>query len=154
MIISGQALWLQTRRIQGYRGLSVNGPDDHTALSDSTGSHARFYKVPHQHSQRAHALFVHAEGAEGAGKDVEEDGDGEVPQGRPAKGRKARQGGSCDPSATLEAFEALNVKKFDLAFAVDPLFHKTSALFDAGGARGMPACFAVRHDKHQTVLLL
>jgi hypothetical protein len=32
--------------------------------------------------------------------------------------------------------EALNVKKFDLAFTVDPLFHKTSAQFDEGGARG------------------
>ena len=39
--------------------------------------------------------------------------------------------------ATLESsLEALNVKKFDLAFAVDPLFHKTSAQFDEGGARG------------------
>lgn len=28
------------------------------------------------------------------------------------------------------------MKKFDLAFAVDPLFHKTSAQFDEGGARG------------------
>ena len=28
------------------------------------------------------------------------------------------------------------MKKFDLAFAVDPLFHKTSAQFDAGGASG------------------
>ena len=43
-----------------------------------------------------------------------------------------------NPSSTLEAsFDALNVKKFDLAFAVDPLFHKTSAQFDEGGARGM-----------------
>ncbi len=40
--------------------------------------------------------------------------------------------------ATLESsLEALNVKKFDLAFAVDPLFHKTSAQFDEGGARGV-----------------
>lgn len=42
-----------------------------------------------------------------------------------------------NPDATLEAsLEALNVKKFDLAFAVDPLFHKTSQQFDEGGARG------------------
>ncbi len=32
--------------------------------------------------------------------------------------------------------ENLNVKKFDLTFAVDPLFHKTSAQFDEGGAKG------------------
>lgn len=35
------------------------------------------------------------------------------------------------------SLEALNVKKFDLAFAVDPLFHKTSAQFDEGGAKGL-----------------
>lgn len=31
----------------------------------------------------------------------------------------------------------LNVKKFDLGFDVDPLFHKTSASFDEGGASGL-----------------
>lgn len=44
---------------------------------------------------------------------------------------------AADPSATLEAnIDNLNVKKFDLTFAVDPLFHKTSAQFDEGGAKG------------------
>ncbi|KAK9819705.1 hypothetical protein WJX72_001485 [[Myrmecia] bisecta] len=43
-----------------------------------------------------------------------------------------------NPSSTLEpSFAALNVKKFDLAFAVDPLFKKTSAQFDEGGAKGL-----------------
>ncbi|KAK0600752.1 hypothetical protein LWI29_018095 [Acer saccharum] len=42
------------------------------------------------------------------------------------------------PLLTLESsFEALNVKKFDVAFAVDPLYHQTSAQFDEGGARGL-----------------
>eukprot|EP00850_Spirogloea_muscicola_P011799 SM000074S21709 [mRNA] locus=s74:574058:577848:+ [translate_table: standard] len=41
------------------------------------------------------------------------------------------------PSATLEPPEALNVKKYDLAFSVDPLFHQTQAQFDEGGARGL-----------------
>ena len=42
-----------------------------------------------------------------------------------------------NPSSTLEpSFESLNVKKFDIAFTVDPLFHKTSAQFDEGGASG------------------
>lgn len=46
-----------------------------------------------------------------------------------------------DPSSTLEPnIEALNVKKFDLTFAVDPLFHKTSAQFDEGGAKGRGKC--------------
>lgn len=39
---------------------------------------------------------------------------------------------------TLETkVENLNVKKFDLEFDVDPLFRKTSAAFDEGGARGL-----------------
>ncbi|KAL2652760.1 hypothetical protein R1flu_020888 [Riccia fluitans] len=39
---------------------------------------------------------------------------------------------------TLESsLEALNVKKLDVAFTVDPLFHQTSAQFDEGGARGL-----------------
>ncbi|PON84523.1 Condensin complex subunit 2/barren [Trema orientale] len=42
------------------------------------------------------------------------------------------------PLSTLESsFEALNVKKFDVAFAVDPLYHQTSAQFDEGGAKGL-----------------
>ena len=54
-----------------------------------------------------------------------------------AAARRRRRGVDLNPEATLEAsLEALNVKKFDLAFTVDPLFHKTSAQFDEGGARG------------------
>ncbi|KFK31150.1 hypothetical protein AALP_AA6G075000 [Arabis alpina] len=42
------------------------------------------------------------------------------------------------PLTTLEAsFDSLNVKKFDVAFAVDPLYHQTSAQFDEGGAKGL-----------------
>ncbi|KAK1258860.1 Condensin complex subunit 2 [Acorus gramineus] len=42
------------------------------------------------------------------------------------------------PLSTLESsFEALNIKKFDVAFTVDPLYHQTSAQFDEGGARGL-----------------
>ena len=51
---------------------------------------------------------------------------------------KRKRRSDLNPDATLEpTLEALNVKKFDLAFAVDPLFHKTSAQFDEGGARGL-----------------
>lgn len=39
---------------------------------------------------------------------------------------------------TLETNEAnLNIKKLELDFAVDPLFRKTSAAFDEGGAHGL-----------------
>ncbi|GAY65907.1 hypothetical protein CUMW_244670 [Citrus unshiu] len=42
------------------------------------------------------------------------------------------------PLSTLDSsFETFNVKKFDVAFAVDPLSHQTSAQFDEGGARGL-----------------
>ncbi|KAH9622865.1 hypothetical protein KSS87_007868 [Heliosperma pusillum] len=42
------------------------------------------------------------------------------------------------PHSTLESsFESLNVKKFDVAFAVDPLYHQTTAQFDEGGAKGL-----------------
>ena len=40
--------------------------------------------------------------------------------------------------ATLaKDFSALKLKKFDLEFTVDPLFKKTSADFDEGGAQGL-----------------
>lgn len=72
------------------------------------------------------------EGGEGAGG--AELGDGGVG----AKSLKKKRRGDLQPEATLESsLEALNVKKFDLAFAVDPLFHKTSAQFDEGGAHGL-----------------
>ncbi|PRW32517.1 condensin complex subunit 2 [Chlorella sorokiniana] len=64
-------------------------------------------------------------------------GDGGVGDGEEAHKRRRRTH-ELNPEATLEAsLEALNVKKFDLAFAVDPLFHKTSAQFDEGGAKGL-----------------
>lgn len=63
----------------------------------------------------------------------EESADGEETSGRPVKETK-----HSSPSSTLESsFEALNVKKFDLTFAMDPLFRRTSAQFDEGGARGV-----------------
>ncbi|XP_015581036.1 condensin complex subunit 2 [Ricinus communis] len=40
--------------------------------------------------------------------------------------------------STLEfSFEALNVKRFDFAFAVDPVYHQTSAQFDEGRTKGL-----------------
>lgn len=69
-----------------------------------------------------------------------DEGEGEQSQGG---GRRRRATADADPGSTLEnSFEALNVKKFDLAFAVDPLFHKTSAQFDEGGASGEFLCMS------------
>ncbi|GKV39604.1 hypothetical protein SLEP1_g47352 [Rubroshorea leprosula] len=42
------------------------------------------------------------------------------------------------PLSTLEcSFEALNAKKFEVAFLADPLYQQTSAQFDEGGAKGL-----------------
>lgn len=78
-----------------------------------------------------------------ASKDTEEPdagelGDGGVGGDDEEGGRRRRRTHELNPEATLEAsLEALNIKKFDLAFSVDPLFHKTSAQFDEGGAKGL-----------------
>lgn len=37
----------------------------------------------------------------------------------------------------MKDFSAVQLKKFDLEFSVDPLFKKTSADFDEGGAKGL-----------------
>lgn len=36
-----------------------------------------------------------------------------------------------------ENIDSINVKEWDLEFTVDPLFRKTSAEFDEGGAKGL-----------------
>ncbi|GAA5982564.1 hypothetical protein JCM10908_006700 [Rhodotorula pacifica] len=65
--------------------------------------------------------------------DMEEDGeDGEARPEKRARKRTARQ------AATLaDDFSKIRVKQFDLEFTVDPLFKKTSADFDEGGAGGI-----------------
>ncbi|KAJ3150236.1 hypothetical protein HDU89_003325 [Geranomyces variabilis] len=69
---------------------------------------------------------------------VESDGDGEGDDNDNAEGgkrprRKAHRSGN-----TLEKdINNLNVKTLDLEFMVDPLFKKTSADFDEGGAHGL-----------------
>jgi hypothetical protein len=57
-------------------------------------------------------------------------------KGQKQKGGRARQGGSADEEATLTTPDHLRAKKGDQTFAVDPLFHTMSALFDEGGAKG------------------
>ncbi|KAF8972668.1 condensin complex subunit 2/barren [Flammula alnicola] len=74
---------------------------------------------------------------ESGGKDVDDDGDNsDNPDGDPSqnKKRKANRGSGAtlakDPSQ-------LKNKKPELEFSVDPLFRKTSADFDEGGASGL-----------------
>jgi condensin complex subunit 2 len=63
------------------------------------------------------------EGAEGGGEDG----------GAKEAGKKGRRGGA----PTLEAPEAHTSTTLESAVVVDPLFHKTSAQFDEGGAKGL-----------------
>ncbi|KAM4054892.1 condensin complex subunit 2 domain-containing protein [Hirsutella rhossiliensis] len=71
------------------------------------------------------------EDAEGEESEDEVDEDGNVKK----KPKKKTQRSS---EATLApSFSALQLKKFELEFAVDPLFKKASADFDEGGARGL-----------------
>ncbi|KAH7844805.1 hypothetical protein Vadar_031850 [Vaccinium darrowii] len=64
--------------------------------------------------------------------------DGIDNSGQEGGNSKKEQERKVSPLSTLESsFEALNVKKFDVAFAVDPLYHQTSAQFDEGGAKGL-----------------
>ncbi|WFC95307.1 hypothetical protein MBRA1_001954 [Malassezia brasiliensis] len=69
--------------------------------------------------------------AEAAGSDDEADADEDDAPRTARKNRRARE-------ATLaKNFSQLQVKRFDLEFSVDPLFKKTSADFDEGGAGGL-----------------
>ncbi|OTB07560.1 hypothetical protein M426DRAFT_317868 [Hypoxylon sp. CI-4A] len=69
--------------------------------------------------------------AEGEDSEEEVDEDGNVVR----KKTKKRQRSS---EATLApSFASLQLKKFELEFAVDPLFKKASADFDEGGAKGL-----------------
>jgi len=67
-------------------------------------------------------------------EDIDRDGgEGEDGDGQRKKQKKSRSG----ESTLAKSFDALKVKKLDLEFTVDPLFKKTSADFDEGGAMGL-----------------
>ncbi|KAJ2492077.1 hypothetical protein IWW37_001791 [Coemansia sp. RSA 2050] len=69
------------------------------------------------------------------GGDGEEEG-GEEEEGNGNGKQKSRR--AARSAATLaKDFASISVKKLDLEFSVDPLFKKTSADFDEGGARGL-----------------
>jgi condensin complex subunit 2 len=69
---------------------------------------------------------------------LEEDADGDGAEGDDGDVQKKKQKKSRSGESTLaKSFDALKVKKLDLEFTVDPLFKKTSADFDEGGAMGL-----------------
>ncbi|KAF9942710.1 hypothetical protein BGZ67_000116 [Mortierella alpina] len=67
----------------------------------------------------------------GSGPGDKEDSDEE--QDKPAKKKHSSRSGN----TLAKDFSALSLEKFNLEFSVDPLFKKTSADFDEGGARGL-----------------
>jgi condensin complex subunit 2 len=67
--------------------------------------------------------------------DADGDDDSDNPDAEPGAKRKKREG---RPKETLaKGTEQLRSKKLDLEFKVDPLFRKTCADFDEGGAQGL-----------------
>ncbi|KAJ8662196.1 hypothetical protein O0I10_001889 [Lichtheimia ornata] len=65
------------------------------------------------------------------------DGDEEDELQSTSERRVRKRGNRAADSTLLTSFSSIALKKFDLDFAVDPLFKKTSADFDEGGARGL-----------------
>ncbi|XP_052178447.1 condensin complex subunit 2 isoform X2 [Diospyros lotus] len=94
-------------------------------------------RVDSVHSEAYKVLGgINRVGQENEQDDVVEDPSTSI--GQEEGNSKKEQERKVSPLSTLESsFEALNVKKFDVAFAVDPLYHQTSAQFDEGGARGL-----------------
>ncbi|KAL6313948.1 hypothetical protein AAG906_011678 [Vitis piasezkii] len=68
---------------------------------------------------------------------VNEQGGGDNNNNRDDEGHSKKEPDrKISPLSTLESsFEALNVKRFDVAFTMDPLYHQTSAQFD--GVKGL-----------------
>lgn len=73
-------------------------------------------------------------GRRGRGNEEEDGSDGEDGDGGGRKRTRRKRAGA----VTLEAnIDNITLKKMDSDYAVDPLFHKMSAAFDEGGAKGM-----------------
>ncbi|KAK7257564.1 hypothetical protein RIF29_31617 [Crotalaria pallida] len=74
-----------------------------------------------------------------AGQEAEQETsleDGNIESGQEESKKETSK--KLSPLSTLESsFDVLNVKKFDAAFAVDPLYRQTTAQFDEGGAKGL-----------------
>ncbi|KAJ1967005.1 hypothetical protein H4R35_006839 [Dimargaris xerosporica] len=72
---------------------------------------------------------------DGGEEDGEDDDEGENADG--TSKAKHRRRATRSENTLAKDFAAISIKKFDLEFTVDPLFKKTSADFDEGGARGL-----------------
>ena len=73
--------------------------------------------------------------SEGRDNDADGDNNSDNPDGDPSQAKKKKAN---RPAATLAKDPShLRSKKLDLEFSVDPLFKKTCADFDEGGAQGL-----------------
>ncbi|KAJ5498781.1 Condensin complex subunit 2/barren [Penicillium expansum] len=72
----------------------------------------------------------------GRGEEEAEDGD-EDEEGEDGQPRRSRKKTRSHEATLAPSFSSLQLKKFELEFAVDPLFKKASADFDEGGAKGL-----------------
>ncbi|KDN49553.1 hypothetical protein K437DRAFT_255223 [Tilletiaria anomala UBC 951] len=75
-------------------------------------------------------------GEEGDDEDIE-DGTGDEDDDGGGVGGKKRKRSKAKESTLAKDFSQIQIKKLDLEFTVDPLFKKTSADFDEGGAGGL-----------------
>jgi len=78
-------------------------------------------------------LLSNLESGGGRGNDDADDSDN--PDGEPSQTKKRKERGA--GSTLVKDISQLKNKKLDLEFAVDPLFRKTCADFDEGGAGGL-----------------
>ncbi|KAJ1961558.1 hypothetical protein GGI12_003184 [Dipsacomyces acuminosporus] len=77
--------------------------------------------------------LAEAPGKRGSDRRASEDGEGAEEGGDKQRSRRANRA----VNTLAKDFASISVKKLDLEFSVDPLFKKTSADFDEGGARGL-----------------
>ena len=76
-------------------------------------------------------------GGEDGEDEAGDDGDDAGGDANARRGRRGKGAAASDPAATLASREDITAPQFDLAFAVDPLFQRTAAQFDEGGAGGL-----------------
>jgi condensin complex subunit 2 len=76
-------------------------------------------------------------GGGGSGAGEGEDGEGGEDEGAEGEDRPAKRKTHRSEATLAKSFQALQAKKIDQEFSVDPLFKKTSADFDEGGAMGL-----------------
>ncbi|KAG0275168.1 hypothetical protein BGZ95_009121 [Linnemannia exigua] len=78
-------------------------------------------------------LATSAKGRQGEAEVEEADNDDDDETDKPKKKKHSTRSGN----TLAKDFSSLSLEKFNLEFSVDPLFKKTSADFDEGGARGL-----------------